>query len=225
MPAAAKIGVIFDLESRNESCLEDNKAPPPYPRSAKSRREAHALAATSIPPQGRPKQQSMNVPLVLRAFTELDIVQNPSERSVDHSLLRPHLQPRSLFGSRPRLLAKLNNAVPPLGCREADNRCRSLHLLIRPEGPADIVLFQNSNELRNPLVRIFPRLSKPHWNVIPIAKINVRLHSRLLRRSMVAVKRIHGVLVERRPEDGKSYCPTARLRRSERDAHPPVAQP
>src|SRR5216683_2723950 len=51
------------------------------------------------------------------------------------------------------------------------------------------------------------QLSEPDRHVVLIAEVDVSLHGHLLRWSVIAVKSVYSVLVERRPEDGKISVP------------------
>ncbi len=149
----------------------------------------------------------MNVPLVLFAFTELNIVQDTRQCPINDGLLRPYFQARGLLGGSSRLLGKLDNGVPTLRGREANNRGSCLHLFVWPERPANVILFEDLDKLRDPLIGVFARLSQPDRHVVLNTEVDVSLHGRLLSGSVIAVKSVYSVLVKRRPEDGKISVP------------------
>jgi hypothetical protein len=145
----------------------------------------------------------VNIALVLSAFTELNVVQDPCQCPVNDRSLRPYFQTRGLLGGRSRLLGKPDDGVPAHRRREANDRGGRLHLFVRPEGPANVILFEDLDKLRNPLIGVFTRLSEPDGHVVLITEVDISRHGRLLGWSVIAVKSVYSVLVERRSEDGK----------------------
>ncbi len=150
----------------------------------------------------------MNIPWILRAFSKLDIVQDTCECAVNDGLLRTYFQTRSFLGCSSRQLGKLDDTVPALWRSEADDRGGRVHLLVRPEGPADVVLLEHRDKLRNPFIGVFAGFSKPDRHVVLIAEVDIFLHRRLLCRSVIAVKSVYSVFVEWRLRKRRNCCPT-----------------
>src|SRR5581483_6504089 len=87
-------------------------------------------------------------------------------------------------------------------------------LLVRPEAPADVVVFQHAAKRRDPLVLVLARFAQPHRHVVLIAVIQILANYRYRRIGPVFMERVHRVVVERRSENSEVTIP---LRAAEND--------
>src|ERR1700733_3809107 len=121
-------------------------------------------------------------------MAKLNVVQNAFESTINDRLVRSCFQTWRFLRGCPGQFGECNNAVPTFGRSKADDGGRCLHLLIRPEGPADIVPFEHADELCQPLIRILARLSDPDGHLILFAEVSVGANRRILSGRMVTVE-------------------------------------
>src|SRR6516165_6875144 len=116
-----------------------------------------------------PHPQRLQIPCIHATFFHADVLHKLSESAGDRLLFRPRLQPVFHVARAPREFCELHDFVPVRGRENAHHRRGLAHLLIRPESPADVVLFQRLCELCDPLVGIFAGLSHPDRHVVTFA--------------------------------------------------------
>ena len=92
-------------------------------------------------------------------------------------------------------LGKVHYGLPLLG-RGDTYEARAVHLLVRPEGIAYVVLFHHTAEIGLPLIAVVPYLAHIHRQVRLVAKVDVRLYCFLGSLAPVAVARINDFVVE-----------------------------
>src|SRR2546427_544359 len=119
-----------------------------------------------------------------------------------------------LFERRTRAVRKGDNRLP---FRWSIYRCdtrSSVEFLVRPETPADVVLFQQGPEGSDPLIRIFTRLSHPNRHIVFVTEIKVLLNGSFVHVHPILVKSVGELIVKRRPKNFEVAVP---LRAAEQD--------
>src|SRR5215469_9741987 len=102
---------------------------------------------------------------------------------------------------------ELDDLSPVSRWDNADDGGRFFHLLIRPESPPDIIVFQGLHELRDPVVGVLPGFTHPDRHIILFPKVDVLSYHAFIWSRPVFVEGVGDVRVKGLAEDREVAVP------------------